>query len=75
VPKIKRIQIETQVVRGYFNNHYGAKAIVNALEFKELMGESLSTEQRRVLEHAKDYLIKQAVQHKFEPFKSINRLG
>jgi uncharacterized protein YecE (DUF72 family) len=75
VPKIKRIQIETQVVRGYFNNHYGAKAIVNALEFKEMMGESLSTEQRRVFEHAKDYLIKQTVQHKFEPFKSINRLS
>ncbi len=25
VPKVKQIQAETQVLRGYFNNHYGAK--------------------------------------------------
>ncbi|HJU79335.1 MAG TPA: hypothetical protein VJ599_07230 [Nitrososphaeraceae archaeon] len=29
-------------MRGYFNNHYGAKAIVNSLEFRELLGERLS---------------------------------
>jgi uncharacterized protein YecE (DUF72 family) len=40
--KVKEISIETPVVRGYFNNHYGAKAVVNALQFKEMLGNSLS---------------------------------
>lgn len=42
VEKVKKLSLETPVVRGYFNNHYGAKAIVNSLEFRELLGESLS---------------------------------
>ena len=53
---MKEIQAETQVVRGYFNNHYGAKAVINALEFREMLGETLSTEQQNVIEHARDYL-------------------
>lgn len=28
----KILQKETTVVRSYFNNHYGAKAVVNALQ-------------------------------------------
>ena len=56
VPKVKKIQSEAQVVRSYFNNHYGAKAVVNALEFSEMLGEFLGTEEHRVLEHAKNYL-------------------
>jgi uncharacterized protein YecE (DUF72 family) len=56
VPKVKQIQTETQVVRGYFNNHYGTKAVINALEFREMLGEALSAEQQSVIEHARDYL-------------------
>ena len=56
VSKVKKIQLETQIVRGYFNNHYGAKAVINALEFREMLGESLGTEEECVLEHAKNYL-------------------
>jgi uncharacterized protein YecE (DUF72 family) len=56
VPKVKQIQTETQVLRGYFNNHYGAKAVINALEFREMLGEVLSIEQQSVIEHARDYL-------------------
>lgn len=56
VPKVKQIQAETQVVRGYFNNHYGAKAVINALEFSDMLGEALSTERQNVIEHARDYL-------------------
>ena len=56
VPKVKQIQAETQVVRGYFNNHYGAKAVVNALEFRDMLGEALSKEQKSVIEHAREYL-------------------
>jgi len=33
VSKIKTLQKETSIVRTYFNNHYGAKAVVNALQF------------------------------------------
>ena len=55
VPKMKKIQLETQVVRSYFNNHYGAKAVVNALEFREMLGEVLSSEQQDVLEQARNY--------------------
>ena len=56
VPKVKQIQAETQVVRGYFNNHYGGKAVLNALEFRDMLGEALSTEQQSVIEHAREYL-------------------
>jgi uncharacterized protein YecE (DUF72 family) len=33
--KVKQISLETAVVRGYFNNHYGTKAVANAIEFKK----------------------------------------
>lgn len=42
IDKVKQISTETAVVRGYFNNHYGAKAVVNAIEFKEMLGTALS---------------------------------
>jgi hypothetical protein len=47
--------LETPVVRGYFNNHYGAKAIVNSLEFRELLGESLSNRERKIKEKINDF--------------------
>jgi uncharacterized protein YecE (DUF72 family) len=56
VPKVKQIQAKTQVVRGYFNNHYGAKAVINALEFMDMLGEALSSEQQSVIDHTRDYL-------------------
>jgi hypothetical protein len=34
------------------NNHYGGKAVVNAMQFKEMIGISLSAEERKVLERA-----------------------
>lgn len=42
-------------MRGYFNNHYGAKAIVNSLEFRELLGESLSDRERKIKEKINDF--------------------
>jgi uncharacterized protein YecE (DUF72 family) len=56
VSKIKTLQKETSVVRSYFNNHYGAKAVVNALQFKEILGEELTIEQEKVLTHAQNYI-------------------
>ena len=56
VEKVSQIKQQTKVLRIYFNNHYGGKAVVNALEFKEMIGMSLSEKGRKVLEEAKHYL-------------------
>jgi uncharacterized protein YecE (DUF72 family) len=53
--KVKEISSETSVVRGYFNNHYGARAVVNALEFKEMLGSVLSEKEKAALEHARNF--------------------
>ena len=53
VDKVKQVSLETAVVRGYFNNHYGAKAVVNAIEFKEMLGTVLSQKEKAVLENAR----------------------
>ena len=45
-----------KVLRVYFNNHYGGKAVVNALQFKEMTGMSLSAKEKNVLGEAKSYL-------------------
>lgn len=56
VEKIDKIRGETKVLRIYFNNHYGGKAVVNALEFKEMLGIKLSDKEATKLENAKSYL-------------------
>jgi len=52
---IKEIATETSIVRGYFNNHYGARAVVNAIEFKEMLGNSVSEKEKAVIENARNY--------------------
>ncbi len=43
VDKVKEEIIgKTDTLRIYFNNHYGAKAVINAFEFKKMLGISLS---------------------------------
>jgi uncharacterized protein YecE (DUF72 family) len=54
VDKVKKISLETAVVRGYFNNHYGARAVVNAIEFKEMLGTVSSQKEKAVLENARN---------------------
>ena len=56
VEKVKQLSTETAVVRGYFNNHYGARAVVNAIEFKEMLGTNLTQKDRAVLENARNLL-------------------
>jgi uncharacterized protein YecE (DUF72 family) len=58
VSKIKKIQSEIPVVRSYFNNHYGGKAVVNALQFREVLGAEVSQDQRNALRHAEEYISK-----------------
>jgi uncharacterized protein YecE (DUF72 family) len=55
--KIKRIKEKTDTVFVYFNNHYSGKAIVNALQFKEMVNDQpLSEIQKKALERAKKLL-------------------
>ena len=56
VEKIDQLRKQTKVLRVYFNNHYGGKAVLNAMQFKEMNGISLSTDERRVLERAQTYI-------------------
>jgi uncharacterized protein YecE (DUF72 family) len=58
VEKVGQIRKQTKVLRAYFNNHYGGKAVVNALQFKEMTGTALSEYEKKVLEHAQITLIK-----------------
>jgi uncharacterized protein YecE (DUF72 family) len=60
IEKVSQIKRQTKVLRIYFNNHYGGKAIINALEFKEMIGMPSSEKERRVLEKAQSYLTKQS---------------
>jgi hypothetical protein len=46
---------ESAVVRGYFNNHYVTRAVVNALEFKQMLGIVLSEKEQTTLENAQNY--------------------
>jgi uncharacterized protein YecE (DUF72 family) len=56
VDKVRQVKKETKVLRAYFNNHYGGKAVINALQFKEMTGTSLSEMEKKALEQAQSYL-------------------
>ena len=58
IEKISQIRKQTKVLRAYFNNHYGGKAVVNALQFKEMTGTSLSEDERKALNQAQAYILK-----------------
>lgn len=56
VEKIRKIREKTDTVFIYFNNHFGGKAIVNALQFKEMLSKKpLPEDEKVVLESAKKY--------------------
>jgi uncharacterized protein YecE (DUF72 family) len=57
IEKIRKINQKTDAVFVYFNNHYSGKAIVNALQFKEMINENpLPQNEKKVLEKAKKFL-------------------
>ena len=62
VDKINKISPETAIVRGYFNNHYGARAVVNALEFKQMLGTTLSEKEKLVVENARNFFFQTSKQ-------------
>lgn len=55
VEKVEQIKEQAKTVRGYFNNHWAGKAVLNALQFKELNGK-LSDSEKRAMEQAEKYL-------------------
>jgi uncharacterized protein YecE (DUF72 family) len=61
VEKVHQIRKQTKILRVYFNNHYGGKAVVNALQFKAMTGHSLSEIETNALEHAEKYLSTQGL--------------
>lgn len=56
IEKVSQIKQETKILRIYFNNHYGGKAVINALQLKEMTSTSLSDKEVKVLEQAQSYL-------------------
>ena len=58
VDKVAKLREQTKILRVYFNNHYGGKAIVNALQFKEMSSIPVTQEDRNVLQQAESYLSK-----------------
>jgi len=60
VTKIEKMKQKTDTIFVYFNNHYGGKALVNALQFKEMINhEPLPENEKKALEKAKKYLSNQ----------------
>jgi uncharacterized protein YecE (DUF72 family) len=59
VKKVEQIREQSKILRVYFNNHYGGKAVVNALQFKEMNGGPLSENERKALEQAQSYISNQ----------------
>lgn len=53
--KIKKIKGQSKMLRGYFNNHLGGKAVLNALQFKQMSG-SLSNNEKKAMEQVEKYL-------------------
>ncbi|HMH10717.1 MAG TPA: hypothetical protein VK553_08420 [Candidatus Nitrosopolaris rasttigaisensis] len=56
-----QIKRQTKILRVYFNNHYGGKAVVNALQFKAMTGHSFSEMETNALKHAQKYLSNQGL--------------
>ncbi|MGE5633672.1 MAG: DUF72 domain-containing protein [Deltaproteobacteria bacterium] len=55
VHKVRKLKNQTKKLRIYFNNHYGGKAIINALQFKEMSGLSLNDKERKILQNGEEY--------------------
>jgi uncharacterized protein YecE (DUF72 family) len=55
IEKVEEVKRQTKVLRAYFNNHYGGAAVINALQFKEMLGNRLSENERSIVEHAQEY--------------------
>lgn len=55
IDKVRELEKQTKKLRIYFNNHYGGKVIINALQFKEMSGSSLNDKESKILQNAANY--------------------
>lgn len=55
VEKAQKMAKEVKVLRIYFNNHYGAKAVFNALKFRDMLGEMLSSDEKAMLQRLQNF--------------------
>jgi uncharacterized protein YecE (DUF72 family) len=51
IGKVGELRKQTKILYVYFNNHYGGKAVLSALQFRALVGNSLSETETNALEH------------------------
>lgn len=68
IPKINEIRRGTKMLRIYFNNHYGAAAIFDALLFAEMLGEKLTPEQENAKDRVKTVLAGIKSQRKMQEY-------
>lgn len=59
---------EAKILRIYFNNHYGAKAIANAIQLKELLGEKISEKEKKVVQKVSDAISRDKTEKQFLDF-------
>jgi uncharacterized protein YecE (DUF72 family) len=55
IDKVRELKNQTKKLRIYFNNHYGGKAVINALQFKEMNGVSLNDKEGNILQKQQNY--------------------
>ena len=55
IDKVRELKNQTKKLRIYFNNHYGGKAVINALQFKEMNGVSLNDKEGNILQKPQNY--------------------
>lgn len=55
VGKLKDVAEQTKTLYVYFNNHYAVKAVYNALLFRKMAGESLSSDEKSMLQQLGDF--------------------
>ena len=67
VEKVDEIEKQTKILRIYFKNHYGGKAVANALQFKALAGHPLSEIERR-----REIFVESSVNHIFFSLSIVN---
>ncbi len=56
---------EIKILRLYFNNHYGGKAIANAIQLKEMVGGKMSTKEQKMQRKVLDAISKVEAQKQF----------
>jgi len=55
VNKVNEIAAKVKKLRIYFNNHYAGAAIINAMQFEDMLKGEIAEEKRQALQHAEQF--------------------